>query len=218
MATGAVLAVLFDLDGTLADTLGDIASSMNDALAAVGLPTHPPEAYRRFVGDGVLMLARRALGPGREVLAPDLVDAFRTLYAGRLVRATRPYPGIVPLLEDLRARELPLAVLSNKPHDATRAIVEALFGAETFTAVTGEQAGTPRKPDPTAALALARLLAVPPARCLLVGDSPVDIVTATRAGMVPVGVAWGFRSPDDLVEAGAEVVLAQPAELLRLLA
>src|SRR5262245_26045010 len=123
-------AVLFDLDGTLADTLGDIASAMNDALADAGLAPHPPEAYRRFVGDGVGMLARRVLGRGREALADDLVARFRQLYGGRLVRETRPYPGVVALLEALRARDLPLAVLSNKPHDATVTIVEALFGAD----------------------------------------------------------------------------------------
>jgi phosphoglycolate phosphatase len=210
-------AVFFDLDGTLADTIGDIAASMNQALARAGRPGHDLERYRRMIGEGVTVLARRALGPGREALVPDLVDAFRDIYRQRLLVETRPYPGVVELLSALREREVPLAVLSNKPHAATVAIVEGLFGADAFHAIAGEQEGTPKKPDPTAALALARLLAVPPARCFLVGDSPVDVETARNAGMASVGVSWGFRPVEELREAGAGSILERPAELLALL-
>jgi phosphoglycolate phosphatase len=210
-------AVLFDLDGTLADTVQDIASAMNAALARAGRPGLEVGDYRRFIGDGVVMLARRALGQGREELASALVAEFRAIYQERLLVETRPYPGVTELLGELRARDLPLAVLSNKPHRATVSIVEGLFGGDTFVAIAGEQEGTPRKPDPTQALALAKVLGLAPSRCLFVGDSPVDIETATRAGMRPIGVSWGFRDVEELQQAGAHDVLATPRDLLALL-
>jgi phosphoglycolate phosphatase len=210
-------AVFFDLDGTLADTVGDIACSMNLALARAGRPGYDVERYRRMIGEGVVVLARRALGHGREALVPDLVEAFRHIYRERLLVETRPYPGVVELLAALREHQVPLAVLSNKPHAATVAVVEGLFGGETFHAIAGEQEGTPKKPDPTTALALSRLLGVPPARCFLVGDSPVDVETAKNAGMAAVGVSWGFRPAEELREAGAGAILDRPGELLALL-
>lgn len=213
-----MIAVVFDLDGTLVDTLADIGHAMNAALAALGQPGHPFEAYRGFIGEGVRRLAERALPPGRG----DLVDAataeFRRVYGEHLLDRTRPYPGVPELLDGLVAAGVPLAVLSNKPDPATRRIVESLFARWPFAEIGGERPGVPRKPDPAAALAIADALGVAPARCLFVGDSGIDVATARAAGMVAVGAGWGFRGADELRAAGADVVLGAPPELLPLLA
>lgn len=209
-------AVVFDLDGTLLDSLEDIARAMNDALAGLGRPTHPVDAYRAFVGRGVEVLAARALREGHADLAPRAVEAFRRAYAERLVERTRPYPGVPALLDALAARGVPAAVLTNKPEPAARVLVERLLGAWPWAAVIGDRPGLPHKPDPTGAQAAARALGVAPADALLVGDSDVDVHTARAAGMVAVGAAWGFRGREELEAAGAEVVVERPEDVLAL--
>lgn len=211
----ACQAVIFDLDGTLVDSLRDIATLMNETLAAHALPTHPVEAYARFVGGGVSVLAERATA-GIEVEITELTADFLSRYRREPLRHTRPYEGIAALLTVLRERPLRLAVLSNKPHDLTRAITFGLFGEETFAAVLGHRDAFPKKPDPTTALALAKQLSAPPEACVFVGDTDIDVHTATRAGMRPVGVSWGFRPTSELLAAGAELVIEHPAELLSL--
>src|ERR671921_816593 len=150
-------AVLFDLDGTLLDTLADIAQAANEALAGAGLPGHPPEAYRRFIGDGVAMLFRRALPPERveEGLVERCVATFRDAYGRCWDARTRPYAGIPELLDVLAGRGLALAVLSNKPDDFTRRCAEAYLGRWPLRAVLGQREGVPRKPDPAGALEVA---------------------------------------------------------------
>lgn len=215
----APTALLFDLDGTLLDTLDDLAGAMNRVLAGRGLPGHPVDAYRTFVGDGVTALAERALPPSArqpEVVAAT-VAALRDEYARSWAVRTRPYPGVTELLDALAARGLPLAVLSNKPHEATVAMVAYFLGRWPFAVVRGLQEGAPRKPDPTVALELAGLLGREPASCAFVGDSAVDVHTARRAGMTSVGVTWGFRGEAELVQAGAHHLIGAPLELLTLL-
>lgn len=209
-------AVVFDLDGTLLDSLEDIALAMNDALAGLGRPAHPVDAYRAFVGRGVGVLAARALGEGHADLAPLAVEAFRRAYAERLVERTRPYPGVAALLDALAARGVPAAVLTNKPEPAARVLVERLLDAWPWAAVIGDRPGLPHKPDPTGARAAATALGVAPADALLVGDSDVDVHTARAAGMVAVGAAWGFRGREELEAAGAEVVVERPEDVLAL--
>jgi len=212
MSRVPVKAVLFDLDGTLLNTLDDLADSCNIVLQEMGLPTHATDAYRYFVGDGVEILARRVLPEGRrsdgDVAA--FVPRMRTVYAARETLKTRPYPGVPEMLDELTRRGLPLAVLSNKPDEATRSVVGKLLGIEHFALIRGALPGVPKKPDPAAAIGIATELGIPPASFLYLGDTGTDMRTATGAGMYPVGALWGFRDRRELVDGGAAVVIEAP--------
>jgi phosphoglycolate phosphatase len=214
-----VRAVLFDLDGTLLDTLEDIGRSANEVLSGVGLPTHPIDAYRRFIGDGVANLFRRAIPAGMADpgLVARCVEGFRESYGRGWNVASRPYPGIPELLDGLVARGLGMAVLSNKPDRFTRRCVEEYLARWPFRAVLGDREGVPRKPDPGGALDVAGRLGVAPGEVAYLGDSSVDMATARGAGMIPVGAAWGFRTEDELRSSGAAEVVSHPAELLALI-
>jgi phosphoglycolate phosphatase len=207
-------AVLFDLDGTLVDSLGDIATAMNHALAHHGLPTHPQQDYRRFVGEGVLQLVRRAAPAGREDLHPQVLATYHAYYDDHLFDRTLPYPGVPEVLAALAGDGVRLGVLSNKSDDFVKRLVARLLPGVSFAAVYGERAGVPRKPDPTAALALAEELGVPPGECAFVGDTPIDMDTARAAGMYSVGVTWGFRSEVELRSHGARAVAGTADALL----
>ena len=197
-------AIIFDLDGTLLDTLADIGCAVNDALARFGCPPHSLDAYRYLVGDGVATLFERALPPDRvdATTVHQCMAAFREEYERQWNVRTRPYPGIEELLDELAERPIPLAVLSNKPHEFTQRCVQHYLSQWKFHAVFGQRDGVPRKPDPAAAREIAGLLRVDAARCLYVGDTAVDMHTARNAGMRPVGVLWGFRLRDELESAG----------------
>ncbi|MCE5280064.1 MAG: HAD family hydrolase [Planctomycetaceae bacterium] len=212
-------AVIFDLDGTLLDTLEDLADSMNTALAAQGLPTHPLEAFKVFVGDGLEVFTRRSLGPrgGDDELVRRTIELQRDRYSRCWADRTRPYPGISDLLDALTARGIPIAVLSNKPHPFTLKCVHQLLGQWSFAAVEGAQDGVPRKPDPAAAMAIAARLNVPCSDVLYLGDTNTDMQTAVGAGMHAVGVLWGFRQAAELTANGARTLLANPIDLLKLL-
>lgn len=212
-------AVLFDLDGTLLDTLADIAHAANSVLVRQGFPAHPPETYRQFIGEGVAMLIRRSLPPERDEdeLVARCVEDFRATYDRCWNIRTHPYDGMPDLLDALTDRGLALAVLSNKPDDFTRRCVEAYLSRWPFRAVIGARAGSSRKPDPSGAWEIVRRLGVPAEQFLYVGDSAVDMETARRAGMRPVGAAWGFRSAEELWSSGAEAVIESPAELIDIL-
>lgn len=208
-------AVIFDLDGTLLDTLGDLADAMNAVLAGNRLPVHPVDAYRFFVGDGMAQLVRRALP---FVVADDadlnhFIAEMKREYRLRWTCRTRPYPGIAEMLAALCKGGLQLAVLSNKPDEAARHLVGALLPAGAFRRVLGAGTERPRKPDPAAALEIAAGLKIDPPEVVFVGDSAVDMQTAVRAGMFPVGVLWGFRPQAELSEAGARRLFAHPADL-----
>jgi phosphoglycolate phosphatase len=207
--------VIFDLDGTLADSLDDIAAAMNRTLAARGFPQHPVSAYRTFVGEGVRKLVERALPPGADGLGEPFLTAYQADYAEHLLDATRLFPGIPEVLDALSSVGVPVAVLSNKSDAPTRRLVDALCGRWTFRAVVGERPGVPRKPDPTSSLALADALGAPPEAVAFVGDTGVDMLTARAASMRPVGVLWGFR-PEDVLASGAEAA-ATGEELARIL-
>lgn len=195
--------VIFDLDGTLADSLGDIASAMNRTLRAHGFPEHPVSSYRTFVGEGVRKLVERALPPATETLQEAFIAAYQDDYAEHLLDETRLFPGVAEVLDGLRTAGVPIAVLSNKPDVPTRRLVDALCSRWDFRAVFGERPGVPRKPDPASALVLADALAAPPESVAFVGDTGVDMFTARAASMRPVGVLWGFR-PQEVLASGAE--------------
>ena len=212
-------AVLFDLDGTLLNTLRDIADSVNAVLVRSGFPQHPVDAYRYFVGDGVENLARRVLPPERR--DPETVARTRaaidTEYTQHEADTTRPYPGVPELLSALTGRRVKMAVLSNKPNHSVQSTVAALLGGWHFDVVFGARPSVPIKPDPSGALEVARLLGLRPADFLYLGDTGTDMKTAVAAGMYPVGALWGFRTADELLAAGAKELVQYPTGLLKLL-
>ena len=185
-------AVIFDLDGTLVDTLVDIAAAMNHVLSEQGLPTHPVAAYRGFVGHGVLDLAARVLPEGDPTPLDELAARFLSRYDAHLVDATLPFAGVPEFLAALAAEGSLLAILSNKPDAQTRRIAQALLPDTPFRIVRGQRDGVPVKPDPQSALEVAAALGVAPDRCTFVGDSTVDIETARNAGMCCAAVTWGY--------------------------
>lgn len=214
-------AICFDLDGTLLDTLTDLATSMNAALATLGLPPHPEQAYKTFVGDGMETLARRVLPAARrddDQLAAACVEAMRAEYAKRWADATKPYAGVPELLDGLVERGLTLAILSNKPDDFTVEAVARLLDRWSFAIVRGVRPDVPPKPDPTGLFALMEELGLPDkADWLYVGDTNTDMRTAAAAGLTSVGVLWGFRERAELEAEGAQHLIAEPSELLELI-
>jgi phosphoglycolate phosphatase len=213
-------AVVFDLDGTLLDTLADIGGAANAVLAHRRFAAHPIDNYRQFVGEGVTALFQRALAaeqPDAETIA-DCVRGFQIEYDRNWNILSRPYQGIPELLGALAKLPIKLAVLSNKPHEFTERLVRYFFSGQKFEAVLGERAGVPRKPDPAGAFEISQRLGVAAHEFVYLGDSAVDMQTARRAGMFPVGAAWGFRSVEELRSAGAGEIIAEPLELLALMA
>ena len=212
-------AILFDLDGTLLDTLEDLATAANRALGTLGLPAHPTDAYRVFVGDGLRTLAERIL-PGEQRSAAQvdaLVAAFEREYSRTWNERTAPYAGVPEMLDRLTGDGYRMSVLSNKPDAFTRLCVEQLLPHWTFAPLYGQRPGVPKKPDPAAALAIAAELGLDPAEVLYLGDTATDMHTARAAGMVAVGVLWGFRTADELRAAGARHLITHPGELAPLL-
>jgi len=212
-------AVLFDLDGTLLDTVQDLADSVNIVLRRFGFPEHGTESYKYFVGDGVDQLAHRALPENHrdEATVTKCIKAIREEYSRRWANNTRPYEGIPELLDTLTARNTRMAILSNKPDDSTKATVSKLLPDWHFDPIVGASPSVPMKPDPEGALNIARSLNIPPNSFLYLGDTGTDMRTACAAGMYPVGALWGFRKADELTESGAKTIIKDPGELLGLL-
>jgi phosphoglycolate phosphatase len=212
-------AVLFDLDGTLLDTIEDLTDSMNEALKRMGFPVHDSEACKMFVGDGVEKFALRALPKNRrdEVTVAKCVTGMREVYSNRWAQKTRPYDGIPELLDRLTSRKIKMSILSNKPDDSTREMVAELLSKWRFDPVVGARPSVPKKPDPTMAIQIAQQLRVPADKFLYLGDTGTDMKTAKGAGMFPVGALWGFRTAEELKDTGAEVLVAHPSEVLQLL-
>lgn len=211
-------AVLFDLDGTLLDTLQDIADACNAALTRHGFPPHPVDSYRYFVGEGVPVLVARtvpAVQHSQETLA-SVAAAYREEYERRWNSATTLYPGITELLDQLTQRGIRLAVLSNKPDDFTRRCVAEFLARWTFSVVLGASKAFPPKPDPAAARHIASTLSISPDEFCYLGDTPTDMRTADAAGMFAVGVLWGFRKAEQLQAAGARRLISHPRELLEI--
>jgi phosphoglycolate phosphatase len=210
--------VIFDLDGTLVDTLEDIADAMDRVLALEGAPGHSYGEYRYLIGRGIRNLVTEALPA--ELRSAERVERCYTRmledYGAHSLLKTRAYEGVPELVRALRADGVPLAVHSNKADTPTQAIVAALLDPRDFVVIAGARPDAPLKPDPAVALEIAGRLGLPPARIVYLGDSLVDMRTATAAGMIAVGAAWGFRTPRELVENGAQVVIDAPLDLLDL--
>jgi phosphoglycolate phosphatase len=208
--------VVFDLDGTLVDTLTDIANAANSVLAQHGFPAHPVSRYRKFVGEGIRVLLSRALPPGRrdEGTLDACLATMSVEYPRHLNRTAQPYAGVPELISELRRRGWRRAVLSNKPDEFAARCLRDFFGPDSFDPILGSSPDRPRKPNPAGALEIAARWTLPPRRILYVGDSGTDMATAVNAGMFPVGVLWGYRAPRELVEAGAKRLLKEPADLL----
>ena len=215
----SIKGVCFDLDGTLLDTLADLADSMNRTLERHGLPTHPVEAYKTFVGNGLTVLVRRAApaAEGDDDLARQLIDGMRAEYAKRWAERTRPYDGVPEMLNALEARGVAMGILSNKPNDFTELCVAELLPHWKFQVVLGVSETTPAKPDPTGLKNLCSEMGLDRSEFLYVGDTNTDVETAKAGGLVAVGVLWGFRGADELTAAGADTLIAHPVELLELL-
>lgn len=212
-------AVIFDLDGTLLDTLEDIGTSVNQALKAFKFPEHPINSFRFFIGDGWRMLVTRALPEDArsEKVIKECITFSRRIYTDNWNRSTRLYEGIPELLDQLEEFGIPMAVVSNKPHDFTLRYAAAYLSEWQFNVVLGQTKDFKPKPDPASALEVARRIGVPPKHFLFVGDSGVDIKTASAAGMHPVGVAWGFRGPEELKENGCRTFITEPKQLMQLI-
>ncbi len=212
--------IIFDLDGTLADTIVDIAAAVNRTLAHFGFAQHSTESYKLMVGEGFRILIQKALpkeAAGDGFLIQSALDWALKDYSVNTLVKTSLFPGVPRLLQRLTQSGFKLAVLSNKPDEMTQSMVGALCGAIDFVAVWGNRADRPRKPDPTSALKIAALAGARPDTCLFVGDSAIDILTAKSAGMTAVGALYGYRSREELEGAGAEYLIGAPLELLRVI-
>lgn len=212
--------VIFDCDGTLVDTLEDIAASMNRALRFHGFPALPPEQYRTLVGWGIARLSEQALpedARNEAVIQKVAADAAR-FYGEQPLVKSRLYPGIAELLAELKGRKkMKLAVLSNKPDPVLRLVIEGLFPPQIFDVIQGDRPGQARKPDPSLVWDLLVRLNRDSRDAILMGDSEIDMETARGAGCYPLGVSWGFRPRATLETAGAARIINRPGEMLDLL-
>lgn len=237
----SIRAIIFDLDGTLADTMGDISAALNAALRELGLPLRNEEEVRAMVGWGAARLAELALPEALRrdaALAAELAGRFQEAYRATPWALTRPYPGMVETLAGLRDRDIPFAVNTNKPEIIAIPVLENLLGSLGPVPLAGARPGLPKKPDPAGALAVLSELSaaaktslsagdtgaaegrsggtrsIDPADCVYLGDSAVDIRTARAGGFRALGAAWGFRGPEELAAAGADAILERPLDLL----
>ncbi len=211
-------AVVFDLDGTLLNTLNELAYTVNSVLKRHDLPTHPVDEFRRFIGDGVATLVWRAVPEDWQSGSKydRILDEVLVEYGNNLNRFTVVYDGITELLNELTARNIRMAILSNKAHQFMPGVMAQYFTHWQFEYAFGARTGVPVKPDPTSAREIAGLMQLSPSEIIYLGDSDVDINTAIGAGMYPVGAGWGLRGKDELAAAGAAVVLDHPVDLLKL--
>jgi phosphoglycolate phosphatase len=207
-------AYIFDLDGTLVDSLRDVAESLNACLELLGLPTRPIDDYRYMAGEGIPRLCERAIGGSYPHLVPRLGELARAVYRARVLRHTRPYPGVPELVRRARARGIKLGVLSNKPHELTLRVINAFWPNGCFASIYGYIEDEHRKPSPHYLRRICAALAVEPGETWVIGDTPTDLATAQAAGAIGVAVTWGFRPRSDLEAAGAQLIVDRPDELL----
>ena len=210
-------AVIFDLDGTLLNTLVDLAAAVNLVLATKGFKTHPVEAYKYLVGRGMENLVRSALAAEKpdQTIILDLQRQIEAEYAKCWADTTGTYAGIPELLDGLAERNISMAILSNKPHSFMEIIVDRFFSNWHFDVVLGARETCPKKPDPAAVREIADIFELGMEDILYIGDTDTDMQTALNAGLLPVGVLWGFRTEKELRDNGAWQIAAEPVELLK---
>ncbi|AFL69326.1 HAD family hydrolase [Sulfurospirillum barnesii] len=211
--------IVFDLDGTLLDTLEDIAISANFALKSLGFQAEEHDKYRYFVGEGVFKLFENifASNPQEKETIQKAVGLFESHYTKQFHQNTTLYEGVSKMLTFLHARGFKMAILSNKPDSFTKMCAVKYLRQWDFEVVFGVREGVPRKPDPSAALEICELLHVKPEACYYLGDTMIDMQTANRAGMIALGALWGFRDEAELREHGAKYLLKTPSEVIKLL-
>lgn len=210
--------IIFDLDGTLLDTIEDIGDSMNEALNEIGLDSYTYDEYYLMVGGGFRGLAKNVLPKDSDKETIDkIVDLFTRFYEKNYLNKSHPYVEIVELLERLVEKNIKLAINSNKKDRYTKDLVHKFFGDIPFIRVYGDREGLPIKPDPYSALEISRAMELEAGEILYIGDSNVDIKTAQNAGMASVGVDWGFRGKKELMEYGANYIVDSPLEILDLI-
>lgn len=207
--------IIFDLDGTLIDTIEDLGNSMNTILENHGYPIHDLSAYYKFVGNGMRVLVERAIP--KDANLDILFEEFVNEYESNLTNKTKPYPNIVDLLEKINNLNIPVGVCTNKKEDLMAQILEHYFSNITFVETIGDRFDGQLKPNPTHPSSIAKKMNLKPSEIAFVGDSNVDIQTAINAGMLPVGVSWGFRSEEELIKTGAAKIIHDPLELLDIL-
>lgn len=209
--------VIFDLDGTLLDSIEDIASSMNKVLESLQLPTHKIEDYKHFVGGGVDILVENALNNQSKEIKDEVIKRFKIEYDGKLHSKTLPYDGIYELLDELKKLDINLAVLSNKPHEFTVSYVNHFFKNYNFKEIHGQKKDVPKKPDPKAALDIVKCLDSSCENTYFIGDTKIDMQTAKSANMTAIGVLWGFRDEKELRDFGADFIVSNPLEILKII-
>ncbi|MGN0383585.1 MAG: HAD family hydrolase [Eubacterium sp.] len=213
-------ACIFDLDGTLLDTLESIATSANKAIGCFGYEPHPLEKFKKFAGDGQIELLRRCLIESGDVNASHLQEAlekYRQIFASGCGFHVKPYEGIIEMLTKLKNKNIKIAVFSNKNHENVVTALDGAFGRGYFDYVYGKQEGIPLKPSPEGGFKIMEALNVTPAECIYVGDTDTDMKTGKNLGAFTVGVTWGFRDEDELRSEGADAIISYPLELIELL-
>ncbi len=212
-----IKAILFDLDGTLVNSIFDIAAAMNHALESLSLPTFSVEQYHKMVGNGMKNLCLRALPEDRQALCPELLQRYNARYLTHCCNETRVYDGVPELLSSLKQAGLRLALITNKPAPQTCRVMEALLPGAPLDVVWGQQPPFAVKPDPAVYRHVCALLGVTPEETIYCGDSDVDILFAHNAGALGLGCLWGFRGEAELRAAGADLLAEAPARILPLL-
>ena len=207
-------AAIFDMDGTLTDTLADLYDSVNEMLDHYNFPRRTLDEVRQFVGNGARKLMIRSLPADKADFVDEALNFYNDCYARNCLNKVKPYAGVMELLTALEAKKIPLGICTNKQHFAAVAITEKILAPIKFGYVSGDEPNQPRKPDPTRALAGAKLFGVAPEDVAYFGDTAVDIQTAINAGFLPIGVTWGFRPRSELVDSGAKIIIDNPLEIL----
>ncbi len=211
-------AVIFDLDGTLSDSIQSIKYSGDKAMEAFGYGPFSVEQYKYFVGDGAANLVRRALEAGGDTKLTHFEEAYRLyreIFKENCMFRVRPYEGIQELLATLKAQDVKIAVLSNKPHAETVNVIETLFGKDCFDVIQGQKENVAIKPNPEGAFRILARLSLDASEVVYLGDTATDMKTGKNAGFFTVGALWGFRDRQELEEGGADAIISHPLELLR---